>query len=103
MAKKPQKTQEEIPGMNGPGVAAVNIPEVDELAAVYARARDKRMEQTPKEVESKKKLIAALHKYEDQIGRDKQGVLRYRYEGLIVELSFAEEKLKVRKADEDDE
>jgi hypothetical protein len=93
----------ELAGMTGPGVGQQNIPEIDDLAASYVKERDKRIRQTPREVDSKKALIAALHKHEKEIGRDAEGVLRYNYEGLIIELRYADEKLKVRKADEEEE
>jgi hypothetical protein len=96
------KNQDDLSGMDGPGVSAVRIKEVDDAAEDYLTERDKRMRQTPKEVEAKKKFVALLHKHEKQIGRDNEGVLRYPLEGLIFELKMTEEKLSVRKAVEDD-
>jgi len=97
------KKQEDLGGMSGPGVGTASIPEIDQLADVYVKERDKRVRQTPKESDAKKELIAALHRHEKTIGRDEKGVLRYDYEGLVIELSYAEEKLKVKKAVEDDD
>jgi hypothetical protein len=95
--------QEDLEGMSGPGVAKVSIPELDNLGDSYLKERDKRMRQTPKEVEAKKKFIAALHENEEKIGRDPDGVLRYPLEGVIFELKMTEEKLSVRKATDEDE
>lgn len=89
--------------MEGPGVAPVRIKEVDELAEDYVKERDKRCRQTPKEVAAKTKLIEALHKHADAIGRDTQGVLRYEFDDFVIELKPGKEKLKVSTANEYDE
>jgi hypothetical protein len=93
----------DLPGIGeGAGVAAVRITEVDEAAAKYVMERDKRCRQTPKEVAAKTDLIDVLHKNADKIGRDPEGVLRYEYEDLIVELKPGKETLKVRAVPTDD-
>jgi hypothetical protein len=89
--------------MSGPGVAPARIPEIDDLCEAYVRERDKRVRQTPKEVDAKKALISSLHAHEKELGRDEAGVLRYKFEGFVIELRHTEEKLSVRKADEDDQ
>lgn len=97
------KQKEELAGMTGPGVGTTRIPAIDEAAASYVKERDKRIRQTPREVETKTKLIDLLHAHEKEIGRDGEGVLRYQFEGLSIELRHTEEKLRVRKLDAEDE
>src|SRR6266436_2158781 len=96
------KQKEELAGMTGPGVGATRIEAIDEAAAAYVKERDKRIRQTPREVETKTKLIDLLHLHEKEIGRDGEGVLRYQYGGLSIELRHTEEKLRVRKLDDED-
>lgn len=88
-------------GLKGPGVAPVHIPEVDEAAAKYVKARDARQRCTVKEVEAKKELMDLLKANEKKIGRDAEFVLRYEYDDLLVMLLPGEDKLKVRKASDE--
>jgi hypothetical protein len=82
-------------GLKGAGVEPVRIPEVDLLAENYIKERDKRLALTPKEVAAKIKLIDALHGYADQIGKQKDGSLVYRYGEMVITLTPGKEKLKV--------
>ena len=98
----PKENQTELPEMKGEGVAAAPaIPELDALAATYVAARDARMEKTPPEVEAKNNLINAIHANADKLPRNqKSGAITYKNEALIVELTPAKEKLRVRAADQ---
>jgi hypothetical protein len=89
-------TSSDLPGITGTGVAPISIPEVDECVTQYVSRRDKRMELTRQEVEAKQTLIATLHGYADQIGKDKDGVITYRHNDLIVTLRSGKEELKVK-------
>lgn len=86
--------------MEGPGVGKKKIPAVEAAAEEYVRVRDRRMDLTDKEVEAKQKLIDLLHKHSKTIGVDGEGVLRYRYDDMVIELSPGKENLKVRTAGE---
>lgn len=92
MAKK----QNDLPGVQGAGVGGVQIPEVDAAAAEYVKWRDKRMDLTKKEVDSKKKLIDILHVHEKAIGKDGDGIIRYVYDDSEVILAPTGEQLKVK-------
>src|SRR6266436_4885032 len=93
---KPKNT--ELPGIEGDGVAPLSIPEIDKLAEKYVRERDKRCELTPKEVEAKENLIAAIHKHveADTIQKDRDGTVVYRYEDQTIILKPGKETLKVK-------
>lgn len=91
-----QPKQPDLNGIEGEGVAHVRIPEVDEAAASYVRFRDRRMELTKKEVESKDKLIEVMHENEDKIGKDASGAMRYVFDETEVILRPTGEELKVK-------
>ena len=88
-----RKTQEL--GLKGKGVEPMQIAEIDKLAEAYVKERDKRLTQTPKEVAAKQKLIDALHHHAEDIGRQPDGTITYRYDEMIITLSYGKEKLKV--------
>jgi len=95
------KRQADLPGVEGPGVSPVTIPEVEDLADKYVEARDKRMRLGEKEVEAKTALTTALHAHESEIGKDAEGAIRYVYHGgekdrRVIVLKPSEEKLKVQ-------
>jgi hypothetical protein len=94
------KTQE-LPGVEGPGVSPVSIPEIEKLADAYVDARDKRVKLTTKEVEAKTNLLAALHAHEKEIGKTADGEIRYVYNGgdkdrRVILLKPSDEKLRVK-------
>ncbi len=94
--------QHDLP-IEGPGIAPVRIKSVDELAEAYIKERDRRVRMTPREVTAKNELIDELHKHADKIGRDAEGVLRYEYDDIVIELRPGKETLKVRAADDNGE
>jgi hypothetical protein len=93
----------DLPGMTGPGVAPIVIPEVDKLVDKYVAARDSRLIQLGLEVEAKRALIDALHENEALIGKRPDGVIIYRHEELIVTLKSGKDDLKVKVAGGEDE
>jgi len=104
MEKTPHNGRGDLPGITGPGVAPISIPEVDDCVDEYVGKRDKRMEQTRKEVEAKTRLINCLRANADKIGVDAEGSIIYRHENLIVTLRHGKDDLKVRTdGGEDDE
>lgn len=100
MARKKKKSTvtPDLPGVEGPGVELVQIPEVNRAAADYFRKKEARCEMTPEEVKAKKKLMTLLHEHEDKIGRGADGVLRYNFEDKVVMLSPGEEHLTFKRA-----
>ena len=78
----------------GKGVSPVSIPDVDRLAEIYVKARDKRLKETPKEVTAKQNLIAAMHAHEKDI-KQPDGTLIYRFDEMVITLTPGKEKLKV--------
>ncbi len=97
MAKQKQK---DLPGVEGPGVAPVRITEIDDLAEAYVKERDKRCAMTPREITAKEKLIEAIHKHADKIGRDSNGEIVYRFDDTVVTLKPGKEQLKVKELKE---
>lgn len=93
----------DLPGMTGPGVAPVQIDEVDRLVERYVKARDTRMDKTKLEVEAKSALIMSLRHHADTIGKDNDGTITYRHDDLIVTLKHGKDDLKVRTEGGDDE
>jgi hypothetical protein len=95
--KKEKKAKAvDLPGMHGPGVAPISVPEVDRAAEAYMTERDKRCQMTPREIAAKDKLIEAIHKNKDKIGVDSNGEVVYRYDDMIVTLKPGKEVLKVK-------
>jgi hypothetical protein len=88
----------DLPGVTGKGVAPKRIKAVDEKAEEYVKVRDRRMALTKKEVQAKNELIDILHKNAESIGADDEGIMRYEYDDVVVELAPGKEQLKVRTA-----
>lgn len=88
----------DLPGITGKGVAPKRIRAVDEKAEDYVKVRDRRMALTKKEIQAKNELIDILHKNATDIGADDEGIMRYEYDDVVVELSPGKEQLKVRTA-----
>lgn len=84
----------ELPGITGVGVSPVQIADVDRLAEIYVRERDKRMKLTPREVNAKQNLVAALHAHESKL-KQPDGTIVYRFDSLAITLTPGKEKLKV--------
>lgn len=96
MKKSQRPSVVELPGIEGKGVAPVSIPRINKLCDAYIRERDKRCAQTPNEVAAKQKLIEAIHAHADQIGKDRNGELVYRYGETVIILKPGKETLKVK-------
>lgn len=93
----------ELPGMEGEGVALLEIAEIDKAISKYQRKKEARCKETPGEIESKRELRVALHKHRDKLLVTAEGVPFYRHDDRDY---FLEEKLTVKKvesADDDDD
>jgi hypothetical protein len=88
--------QEEL-NVSGPGVAPVDIAEINAAMEVYEDARDKRCKLTKKETDAKDVLITLLHEHEVTIGKGPDGAIRYKHKGKIAELVPTDEKLTVKR------
>ena len=96
LPKRPVQT--EIPGTERP-----KIKEIDKASEEYVTVRDKRMSLTEKEVAAKQQLVNLMHAHADEIGRDAEGGLTYRYSDMLVTLKPKEEVLKVKHVSDEDE
>jgi len=96
MAKQP-----DLEGMEGPGVGQKRIPELDKLIDKYVVARDKRMEESPKEKAAKTFVIEKLLALKDEIGVDANGEIVYRHGDEVVSLKPGTPKLSIRSAPEE--
>lgn len=83
--------QEDIPGVEGPGVSRPKVKEIDKAAAKYIGIRDDRMTLTEKEVEARATLSEVMHKH---------NLTRYIYDDQLVTVEPGKEKIKVRTVDE---
>lgn len=100
-AKRPAKKKADVPqvgnlpGISGPGVGGVSIPEIDKAYEKYVPLKDARVAASTKEVEAKEKLVSLLHAHEAEIGKDGSGTLRYKYDGKLIMIVPTDEKLKI--------
>lgn len=95
--EKKQKPTGDLPGIEGPGVAPVRIPKIEALADDYFKEKEKRCQQTPKEIAAKNKLIEALHEHAEEIGRNPTDQsIRYQYGDMVVLLKPGKEALQVK-------
>lgn len=90
-----RKTQE-LPNMEGPGVAPLEIPEIDKAINRYQKRKEARCAESPGEVAAKKELKALLHAHRDKLPRNEEGTPFYRYDDRDYLL---EEKLSVKRAE----
>lgn len=95
--------QNDLPGVEGPGVSVPRIKALDDLAEDYQKEKKKRCAQTPKEVAAKGKLIDAIHKHADRLGRTPEGEIIYQNDELIITLAPGPEKLKVKDITDEEE
>jgi len=86
----------ELPGMIGKGVERVQIKAVDNAVDAYVKARDRRMDCTKTEVETKSELITVMRKNVEKIGADAEGTMIYHHDDLIVTLKYGKDDLKVK-------
>src|SRR5258705_9472646 len=100
---KTEPSAADLPGVEGPGVAQVSIPDINKLCEAYVKERDKRTQQTPLEIAAKKKLIDAIHAHESEIGKDSNGEIVYRYGDTVITLKPGKETLKVKEVSAGDE
>lgn len=98
------KKQPELPAIDGPGVAPLEIKDIDKAISKYQRLKDVRCQASPGEIEAKQALKAVLHAHRDELPVNAEGVPFYRSEDRDYLLT---ESLKVRKVegaeDEDDD
>ena len=82
--------QEELPSVEGPGVAPVRIKAIDVAADKYVDARDVRMEHTIKECKARDNLIDKMREH---------GLTSYRYGDHEVSLKDGKVGVKVKNVD----
>lgn len=98
-SKKSDKTPD-LAGIEGPGVGAVKIPELDTLIDKYVIARDKRMQESPKEKNAKTNVIDFMLAHQGEIGVDSNGEILYRHGDEVLILKPGTPKLSIREAPE---
>ena len=86
------KRQQEIPGTERKAIG-----EIDSAAEAYIEIRDERMALTKQEVEKKGALMAAMQKHKLDTYCDENAV-----PALLVTLVPGEDKVKVRRAEDED-
>ena len=97
-AQPPRRpVQTEIPGTEGK-----IIPEIDEARDEYVAFRDEHKTVTTNLTNAKTKLSALMHKHASDIGADSNGTITYRHGEFAVIIEKSEEKLRVKKIDDED-
>src|SRR5215831_19186936 len=93
-----KKAPGELPGMDGPGVERLSIPEIDAAIESYVSARDKRLKFLGEEVDLKDELKKLLRVHKDKIGAsDPDGAIIYRHDDLTATLKHGADELTVTK------
>lgn len=92
------KKQTELAGMEGP-----SIPEIEQAAEAYVKARDSRMRLTEKEITAKTKLIQVVLEHEKELSSNPDGEKIYRYDDEMVILKPGKRNVKVKAVHEDEE
>lgn len=92
------KKQIEMPGMEAP-----SIPEIEQAAEAYVKARDSRMRLTEKEITAKTNLIQVVLEHESELSSGPDGEKVYRYDEEIVILKPGKRNVKVKAVHEDEE
>lgn len=87
---------EDLPGIEGDGVAPLKIPDIDKAINKYQRKKEARCAVSPDEIAAKNELRARLHQHREELPRNAEGVPFYRYDDRDYLL---EEKLKVQIVD----
>ena len=87
-------------GLEGDGVEPMEISEIDKAIAKYQRKKEARCQVSPGEIEAKRELQDALHKYRDELPRKPDGTPFYRSEDRDYLL---EEKLAIKKVESPDD
>ncbi len=91
---------QELPGVEGPGVSALEIPEIEKAISKYQRMKNARCEASPGEIAAKTALRGLLHEHRNKLPVNGDGVPFYRSEDRDYLLL---ETLKVRKVETDDD
>ncbi len=90
----------DLPGIEGQGVAPLEIPAIDKAIAKYIKKKEARCAVSPDEIAAKNDVRAILHQHRDKLPLNGDGIPFYRYDDRDYLL---EEKLKVRKVDDGSE
>ena len=83
----------DLPGIQGPGVAPFKSKKIDAAIRIYFPAKERRIEALKEEVDAKKNLMELLHQHEKEIGKDDEGVIRYKFDAKVIGIKPSEEKL----------
>ncbi len=90
--------QKELEGMEAP-----SIPEIEEAADTYVKARDKRMRLTEQEVAAKVNLLQVLLSHEKELSPGEDGTKVYRFDDEMVILKPGKVGVKVKALHEDED
>lgn len=94
--------------MEGDGVQALEIPELEAAFADYVPVVDERVALTKKEVPAKQKVLDLMHANHEKLPKDKKGRLYYVYDDAKYVLvakkeSITRSKIKDPTDDEDED
>ncbi len=100
MTKKREKVIE-LPGMTGPGVGSIKIKAIDAATENYLSKKDRLTAMKTALDLATEKLSELIHANAEKIGKDKNGEIVYRYDGVIVSVKPGKEKLQVKEVGEE--
>jgi hypothetical protein len=86
-----------------PGTEVDSIPEIEEAAELYVKARDRRMRLTEQEIAAKVNLLQVCVANEDKLSPNQDGDKCYTYEDEMVILKRGKANVKVKLLREKDE
>lgn len=79
-----------------PGTEVASIPEIEEAAELYVKARDRRMRLTEQEIAAKVNLLQVCVANEDKLTVNQDGDRCYTYEDEMVILKRGKANVKVK-------
>lgn len=86
-----------------PGTEPPSIPDLDDAMEVYQDIKGRRCALTAKETEAKQSMVALAKAHADKIGKDSNGVLKYKSDHLVLVIAPKDEAVSVKPVSDDDE
>ncbi len=100
MPKKTDKPkQDDIPGIEGPGVSRPKFPVIDKAARVWISLKTERCAFLEKEKAAKKIVIDKIKEHGEEIGVDSNGEIVYRYDDQLLCVKPGKDVLVVKELD----
>ncbi len=96
-AAHPRHKQTYIPGTEPP-----SIPDLDDAMEIYQDIKGRRCALTAKETEAKQSMVAIAKAHAKEIGKDGDGVLKYKSDHLVLVIAPKDETVSVKPVSDDE-